>query len=254
MPQAYGEKFARIYNMRWSAFANQVSPLIRSFYEQKMTDPIPKTLLDLGCGTGKLALHFLEHGYRVTGLDLSSAMLAVARENAQEYLVEKQARFVVGDAAEFTLEDETFGLVVATYDTLNHLPDLAALESCFHSVYGVLLDPGWFIFDLNTLVGLHRWGGVTVQDEPDLVLINRGVVVKEMRRAYTYITGFFRQDDERFERFDEVVYNTAFDLEAVAATLRQVGFSHVHVARVPALDVPLAAPEEEGRVFILAQK
>ena len=40
----------------------------------------PGALIDLGCGTGRLARHFATRGFRVTGVDLSDAMLAEARK------------------------------------------------------------------------------------------------------------------------------------------------------------------------------
>ena len=39
-------------------------------------------LVDLGCGTGRLCLHFARKGYECVGVDLSDEMLAKARENA----------------------------------------------------------------------------------------------------------------------------------------------------------------------------
>lgn len=44
--------------------------------------PTPGRLLDLGCGTGRLAIHFARKGYECVGADLSPEMLAQARANA----------------------------------------------------------------------------------------------------------------------------------------------------------------------------
>jgi SAM-dependent methyltransferase len=44
--------------------------------------PEPGRLIDLGCGTGRLAVHFARKGYDCVGVDLSDAMLAVAAANA----------------------------------------------------------------------------------------------------------------------------------------------------------------------------
>lgn len=251
--QAYGEGFARIYNLRWGGFANEVAPRFRDFYAHTVAGQTGGAVLDLCCGTGQLARHFLEHGYRVTGLDLSPAMLHYARQNTCAALATGQARFVHGDAADFTLE-ERFGLVVSTYDALNHLPDLESLQRCCHSVAAVLLEDGWFIFDLNTRLGLRRWGGVSVQDSEELFLISRGVVLEAEGRAYTQISGFLRQEDGRYERFDETVFNTMFELSAVCDALSAAGFRRAHCARLQALTLPLDNPEREARVFVVAQK
>lgn len=43
-----------------------------------------KKLLDLACGAGQLAVMLAKDGYQVTGVDLSSEMLALADERARE--------------------------------------------------------------------------------------------------------------------------------------------------------------------------
>jgi len=45
--------------------------------------PTPGKLVDLGCGTGRLCVHFAGKGYNCVGVDLSDEMLARARENAK---------------------------------------------------------------------------------------------------------------------------------------------------------------------------
>jgi len=42
------------------------------------------SILDIGCGTGRHAIELARRGYRVTGVDISSGMLAMARKNATE--------------------------------------------------------------------------------------------------------------------------------------------------------------------------
>jgi len=251
--QAYDRDFAHVYNMRWTHFAEHVAPRIRVFFENQAGEDLPRRVLDIACGTGQLAGIFLRHGYEVTGLDLSPAMLTHARENNQAYVDEGKARFVEADAADFEL-DERFGLAVSTFDALNHLPDFDDLEGCFASTAAVLEPGGWFVFDLNTRFGLRRWAGINVQDEEDLVLITRGVVSDQEGRAYTQISGFLRREDGLYERFQEVAYNTIFALDDVADALHDTGFEGIHFSTAEALDCPLDAPESLGRVFVVAQK
>ncbi|HEX2030061.1 MAG TPA: methyltransferase domain-containing protein [Actinomycetota bacterium] len=59
-----------------------------------------RTVLDLGCGTGGLALEALRRGAdRTTGIDLSAASIEVARRRAAQAGLAGRARFEVGDAA-----------------------------------------------------------------------------------------------------------------------------------------------------------
>jgi SAM-dependent methyltransferase len=251
--QAYGPAFARVYNERWTFFAQQVAPALRAFYESTPGGAEDRTLLDVCCGTGQLAVHFCEHGYRVTGIDLSADMLHHARENAAPYVARGEARFVQADAASFTV-DGHFGLAVSTFDALNHLPDEDALRGCFASVYPLLRAGGFFLFDLNTRGGLYRWNRISVNEMRDALIIDRGSYDEEAGRAWVRITGFVRTEDGLYERFEQVAYNTAFDLSWVRQALLDAGWRSVYFARIEDLGMPIASPEEEQRAFVIAMK
>ncbi len=249
--QAYGRVFAQIYNMRWGGFVQQAGPRILDFYESTSLGRENRSLLDLCCGTGQLALIALERGYHVTGIDLSPYMLDHARRNAGRYLQTGRARFIQADAAHFALE-ERFGLVVSTYDALNHLDGLVALQSCFRNVYTVISEGGWFVFDLNTRLGLSQWNNISVDDGPEVMIVNRGFYDGQSDRAWARLSGFLRRQDGLYERFEETVFNWAFDMQAVRAALLEAGFGHIHMARITDLGRALDDPEAERRVFFVA--
>ncbi len=251
--QSYSDIFARVYNQKWQFYANRIAPLILEFYQSTPMGKQEKTLLDICCGTGQLCGFFLEHEYQVVGLDLSEGMLEVARESLLPYVVAGQARFVQADAADFELE-ETFGLAVSTFDALNHLPDLDAMRGCFRSTNRVLLPGAYFIFDLNTRLGLKNWNSISVDPGEDIFLLNRGIFNPEMEKAWTRITGFVRTQEGLYQRFEQTVYNTVFDLSQVQEALYQEGFSSCYFAMGTALANPIDRPEEVGKVFIVAQK
>ncbi len=251
--QAYNPAFARIYNLRWGGFATNAAPRLRAYYESTSVGQDNRNLLDLCCGTGQLALHFLDNGYHVTGLDLSPAMLDYARENTVPYIVAGQARFIERDVSNFEM-DECFGLAACTFDALNHLPDFTALKGCFLSVYPVLVDGGLFIFDLNTTKGLRRWTGLSIEDTPELMLVNRALYDEASQKAYSRISGFILTGDGTYERFEETTYEVAFNLKAVKEGLLETGFRSVRFARLQDLAAPVDDPEDETRIFIIAEK
>lgn len=75
----------------------------------------PGDALDLGCGTGRHATAYLASvGLRVTGIDVSTRSIAVARQ-------EVPGRFLVGDMANIAFPAESFDLVTAFYSII-HLP------------------------------------------------------------------------------------------------------------------------------------
>lgn len=70
-----------------------------------------ETVLDVGCGTGAFAAVMLEQGFRVTGIDTSEKMLAVAKKR----VVHPDAQFILADGARLPFDDDSFDLVFASY-------------------------------------------------------------------------------------------------------------------------------------------
>lgn len=71
----------------------------------------PGDVLDLGCGTGSLSLLAAEQGHRVTGVDRSPAMVALAREK----LAGRDAVFLLGDAAAPPVGGERYDAVLVRH-------------------------------------------------------------------------------------------------------------------------------------------
>ena len=249
--QSYGPIFAEVYNKRWSGFANQIASLLLEFYAATPIGKINKSVLDLGCGTGHLALYFLEDGYQVVGIDGSEHMLRYAREKTNNYIESGQARFIQGNIADFDL-DQKFGLVVSTYDTLNHLTDQEELHKCFKCAMSVC--DGYFIFDLNTQAGLNRWNNIQVDDSDEMLIITRGIYDRQGDKAWIRISGFIKREDGFYERFDETAFNTVFELKKVLEELHRAGWPKAYFAQVRDLATPIKDPEKEDRVFIVASK
>lgn len=92
--------------------------------------PTNGVALDLGCGPADLTLALAASlpGWRVTGLDAGSNMLATAKRNAAKAPSDVQARvgFVLGHLPEHGLDDPDFNLLVSN-SLLHHLPDPSAL-------------------------------------------------------------------------------------------------------------------------------
>jgi SAM-dependent methyltransferase len=86
--------------------------------------PPPRTLLDLGCGTGWTSVFFARMGYDVTGVDLAPDMILAANANKARYGVEN-ATFVTGDFER--LDYENVFDCVALFAALHHAEDDAAV-------------------------------------------------------------------------------------------------------------------------------
>lgn len=96
-------------------------------------------ILDFGCGSGDIARHLSESGHRVTGYDLSAAMIAEARRADRDDRVQWVAR--TGAQTTLPFEANSFHAVVAS-SVLEYVPDVAATLRALARV----LRPGGFLF------------------------------------------------------------------------------------------------------------
>jgi SAM-dependent methyltransferase len=120
------------------------------------------TLLEVACGTGGI-IAGLAAGYQVSGLDISPAMLAVAREK-----LPAGTTLYLADMSSFRLET-TFDAIVCVYHGINHLLDFSDWERFFDCAYGHLNYGGVLIFDIITVHALERMAEIrqTVQQFDD---------------------------------------------------------------------------------------
>jgi 2-polyprenyl-3-methyl-5-hydroxy-6-metoxy-1,4-benzoquinol methylase len=98
-----------------------------------------RRILDVGTGTGRVALLLAHGAARVTAIDASEEMLAIARRRAADGLV--KVRFQQGDAHYLDFPDRDFEVVVA-FRLLMHTPDWkrCLAEMCRVSDRLVIID------------------------------------------------------------------------------------------------------------------
>lgn len=250
--QAYGERFARIYDLRWGGFARYVGPKLVEFYNGTASSARHPTVLDLCCGAGHLSRVFLDEGFLLLGLDLSPAMIEYARRRNRGFIADGVAEFRIADARSFRTESR-YGLVVSTFDAMNHLDDGEELLACFSCVRRAMVDEGYFAFDINTERGLLGWNGLEVDDSQEMTIISRGVFGSGMSRAYTHVSGFYLESGDCYARFEETVYNTVFSVADVVARLSEAGFSDVRVTHDADFSRDVLSPEKLDRVFFIAR-
>ena len=103
---------------------------------------IPKTALDLGCGTGSLFMYYPAMTQKV-GMDISSEMIEGAKKNYPN------ASYQVGDIRNFQFEYK-FELITCNHDTINYLTEKEDLNKHFTSIRDALTDDGFYFFDVSS--------------------------------------------------------------------------------------------------------
>jgi ubiquinone/menaquinone biosynthesis C-methylase UbiE len=113
-------------------------------------------VLELGCGTGRVALPLVRAGARLVGIDLSAPMLARARTRLTRARLAERALLVRGDIRQLPFRSrQGFGLVMAPYGILQSLTRERDLEATLRSVARVLRPGG--LFGLDLVPDLPRW-------------------------------------------------------------------------------------------------
>jgi len=179
-----------------------------------------RTMADLACGTGTLALAMARRGWRVWGVDASPLMLEEALRKRRPAGV---AGFLRQDMRDLHLPERVH-LVTCLFDSLNHLRSARELGTTFSAVADTLADGGLFVFDLNTEHCYRTlWTGTQAVHHRDFTLLMQNSYEPRRTTAHALVTLFLRKRRE-FLRFTEVVQERYFPNDTVASLLRRSGF------------------------------
>jgi SAM-dependent methyltransferase len=115
------------------------SPIVRgrvadvAFYRDAVHE-FGGPVLELGCGTGRIALALAEAGYPVTGLDISERMLQRCKQKRARLPTEalERVRLVEGNMVRFDL-GEKFRLIIIPFRPMQHLLEIDEQVSCLES-------------------------------------------------------------------------------------------------------------------------
>jgi len=223
------ETYAQLYDgVGQIRFSLLMHPYLRNILEHHPVEG--KRALDIACGTGTLALLLADEGWQVTGLDASAAMLAQARAKCQRYIEEGSIALVEGDMRDIpaavcqSLQAASFDLATCVYDSLNYLLTPEELASCFAGIAWALAPNGLFVGDMNTRHFLEfDWGEYDVQEHPGYIQISQSYFDPNRETSTLVLTGFLGNDEEGYERFDEVHIERAYSLELVKQLLEEAG-------------------------------
>jgi SAM-dependent methyltransferase len=143
-PSTYGDRFADVYD-DWYHDVTDVEACtsrLAALCAEAGGGPV----LELGIGSGRLALPLVAAGLEVHGIDASAAMLDRLRSKPGG----DQVVLTVGDMAELALAVEPaagFALVFVAFNTLFNLPSEAQQVACLRRVRQLLAPGGRFVLE-----------------------------------------------------------------------------------------------------------
>ena len=240
------KSIAKYYDLLgWGEFHDASYPRLRPLLESNKS----QTYLDLACGTGSLAFTVARMGINVVGLDKSSEMLTMAQRRLRLFTVKPKPEFIRGDMTRFNLKRK-FDAVGCFFDAANHILTERGFVNFINCAAKHLKPGGFFIFDVNTALGLQRWDAVLFTERGEHALLMKGTYDRHTRIASITITGFVRMADGKKDRFKETFYELGFPHKFIMSTLKKAGFERIEAVSA-GKDRTL---RNAGRVFYTAYK
>lgn len=184
-------------------------------------------LLDLACGTGSLSIPLAKQGFNVTAADISQEMLTVAAAKSAE------VHWLCCDMTKLPF-NEQFDAVVCALDSLNHLPDLSAIQQTFEVVYRSLKAGGVFAADLNTPYK-HRevLGNNAFTFDYDGLYCgwqNELDDTDTLNRVDMFLDFFAENEDGSYTRYSDSLSEIAPEPELIVQILEKSGFKDIETA------------------------
>jgi SAM-dependent methyltransferase len=144
------DAFARYYDADYRNYAEDVDLILTLATESagKGARESGGPILELGCGTGRLLLPLAQQGHTVTGLDVSPALLAVARRKLQGSPFAAAVELVEADMRRYSLARKNYAFAFCTSNTLMHLADPGDQMAALRNTHRHLRRGGALLLDL----------------------------------------------------------------------------------------------------------
>ena len=211
-------------NIPYTVLAEYYDRLISGYPYDKVIDKVSSLVkgkgVDLGTGSGRIAIALSKKGHSVVGVDSSSQMLQKARENAISAGVKPV--FVQSDVMKLDFTKVDF--VTATCDVVNYLSGYQDLKKLASKVYDALSVDGYFIFDVSSAYKFSLMKDQQFfEDREDVTYL----WCNQMRgnKLVMSLAYFIPNGEGHYERYDEEHTMFVYDTQKICDTLTGIGFS-----------------------------
>ncbi len=159
-------------------------------------------VLEIGCGTGKLAAMLDLNKIDYTGFDLSPEMIEIAQNR------NLNAKFLVDDATTFEL-GETYDIIICFMDTINYLTTSEQVENTFKQVDNHLKTHGRFLFDIHqedNIDNFDDYQEIGYIDEVKYIWHSKQISERHVNHFFTFID----EDGQIDERHEQMIESKAY--------------------------------------------
>ena len=239
--------FARVYDefMDQTPYDEWLLNILNIFKEYKIDKDAQ--VLDLGCGTGKMARKLAREGYQVTAVDNSMDMLEIAASEEDDHIL-----YVLQDMVSLELPQQV-DAAVSICDCMNYILEEEDLKEAFRRVREFLKEDGVFVFDMNShykykeILACNTFA----EDREDASFIwDNFYDEEEMINEYD-LTIFVQTQEDLFQRFTETHLQRGYTLEQMQEILQKAGLVFLKAIDV---DTQGEVTEQTERICIIARE
>ena len=238
--------FAGLYDefMEQTPYDEWCEFIVEKLKNRGITDGL---VCDLGCGTGEMTRRLKNKGFDMIGIDLSDAMLNVAKEKETDDSI----LYLMQDMREFELYG-TVKAIVSVCDCMNYITEPEELIQVF-SLCNNYLDPkGVLIFDFNTVHKYKKIGDSTIAEtRDDSAFVWNNFYDKATKLNQYDVTFFSKKSDGNYERFDETHLQRGYTLSEIKSCIEATGMKFLEAVDADTHKKP--SPFSE-RIFVVAME
>jgi SAM-dependent methyltransferase len=228
----YDTDLAYVHERGFGDYARQAAPEIERLL--RAYDIFTGRVVEFGCGGGTVARHLSEAGYDVLGIDISRAMIRMARARAPA------ARFRVGSTADARIP--TCDAIVAIGEVVTYMVNGSGdtarsartherqLASFFRRAAQALRPGGLLIFDFMESAARRTYEAKSRGGDDWAIALSAGV--GRTKRTLARRMVIFREIGGRLRRSEETHYVRVYPRSAIMAALRRAGFEAKVVPRL----------------------
>lgn len=193
-------------------------------YVEYLKKFIPKgaSIIDIGCGTGEMCIRLTQEGYNVTGLDVSSDMLAEASAKAEKSRTE--VFYTCQDMTSFSVS-HLYDAAISCFDSFNYILSKDKLLSAFIRCHDALDKNGLFIFDMNAPAKFETLyaDNTFVIEEDEIFCVWENEYNNKSRRCKFFIN-IFVENNGKYDRYYEEQCERSYKLLDICECLEKAGF------------------------------
>lgn len=237
--------FARVYDefMDQTPYDEWLENILAVFHRYQI--PENAMVLDLGCGTGKMARRLAGKGYEITAIDNSMDMLEVAASEEDDGIL-----YVLQDMVSLELPKQV-DAVVSICDCMNYILEKEELKEVFKRVRRFLKEDGVFMFDMNSHYKYKKVLACNTfaEDREDASFIWDNFYDEEDRINEYQLSLFIQNEQGTYNKYEELHLQKAYEEEEIRTLLLEAGFLNVSTYDAETMK---EVKEDTQRIYFIA--